>query len=205
MVYKHFNRATFELRISFLATFESPNCYTDLNKATFERYIPVLRTTERSQLFSGHFSVQISEWATYTNLSTSVSHVRRQWPHSSLTVTGRVRALQSFGRIRALLPLAAYEPYIRWSHILATHFGHTLVTVIGHIHGPHTLFRIHQLHLSYCRVLHCGVPLLSHPLFTNISTEPHLSLPYTLATFVSVKYISHIQLGHQHWPHILVT
>ena len=55
LVYKHFNRATFELRISFLATFESPNCYTDLNKATFERYSPFLMATERSHFFRTFF------------------------------------------------------------------------------------------------------------------------------------------------------
>ena len=51
------------------------------------------------------------------------------------------------------------------------------------------------------------MPLLSHPWLTNISTEPHLSLPFTLATCIGQIYWSHT-VGPQtlatHFGHLVV-
>ena len=83
------------------------------------------------------------------------------WPHPSLTVIGRIRALQSLAafepyihcRIRALISLAAFEPYISsepsirytvttfvpltlWPHMLVTYTRHMQ---LSRIHWPHIL------------------------------------------------------------------
>ena len=90
----------------------------------------------------------------------------RHWPHSSLTFTGRIRALHSVAACEPYIQVsqsiwysvATSEPtligHMHWSNILVTyiwatyrghiHWSHTSVTFIGHIHGPHT-FEPHTL------------------------------------------------------------
>ena len=78
---------------------------------------------ERWQFFSGHFSVRISEWATYTNFIHFGSHMSGD--------SGRIRALQSLAAFEPYSHLAAFEPYFHWPH--------ASLTFVGHIYWPHTL------------------------------------------------------------------
>ena len=52
-------------------------------------------------------------------------------PHSSPSVTGRVRASQSLAAFEPYSHLAAFEPYFHWPH--------ASLTFVGHIYWPHTL------------------------------------------------------------------
>ena len=61
-------------------------------------------------------------------------------PHSSLSVTGRVRASHSLAAFEPYSHLAAFEPY---SHLAAFepyfHWPHASLAFVGHIFWPHTL------------------------------------------------------------------
>ena len=73
-------------------------------------------------------------------------------PHSSLSVTGRVRASHSLAAFEPYSHLAAFEPYshltayepssigrMRALHSWVTFSGHTLWAYISHSYGSHTL------------------------------------------------------------------
>ena len=95
--------------------------------------------------FSGHFSVRISEWATYTNFihfgltgpeteTVAAFEPYSLWPRSSLTVIWPHSSLTSIGRMRALHSLVTYTGHTLWAYISHSYWSHTLaIYIVSHI------------------------------------------------------------------------
>jgi hypothetical protein len=127
--------------------------------------------------FSGHFSVRISEWATYTNFihfgltgpeAVAVFEPYSHWPRSSLTVIWPHSSLTSIGRIRNLQSLVTYTGHTLWAYISNSYWSHTWATyIVSHTSATFELLS--------CRTLRCAAS--EPPLVYKHFTEPHLSLP----------------------------